>query len=126
MASVLDDPAVFQHYDAVRHSNRRETMRDEERGFSFGKVCEALKDFEFAARVEGRGRLVQDEHLRIAQVGASQCDFLPLSTRKIYSAFEPPSEHLFEAMGEPGDDVVGQALGCGHFQEQRLLDLVNL
>jgi hypothetical protein len=72
-------------------------MGDEERHFARSEFGEALEDFELAASVEGRGRFVEDEQLRVAQVGARKSEFLPLSSRQIDSAFEAATQHLVES-----------------------------
>ena len=63
-------------------------MGDEERHFAGGEVGKALEDFVFGAGVQRGGGLIQDEELRVAQIGAGQGDLLPLAAGKIDAAFE--------------------------------------
>ena len=54
-------------------------MRDEQSHLSERKLGKSLKHFEFAFCVERGRRLVQDQQLRIAQIGARQSNTLPLA-----------------------------------------------
>src|SRR2546422_2203036 len=40
------------------------------------------------------GRLVQDQQLSVAQVGARERHLLPLAAGKVHASFEPASQHL--------------------------------
>jgi hypothetical protein len=48
----------------------------------------ALEHLELAARVQCRGRLVEDHHLRVAHVGARDGDLLPLAAGQIDAGLE--------------------------------------
>ena len=60
----------------------------------------AHEDLVLGARVERRRRLVEDEHLRVAHVGAGERDLLPLAAREIDAALEAAAEHLPIARAE--------------------------
>src|SRR6185503_19444707 len=75
--ALLDDGAVLQHHDAIRHAHRRETVRDENRHPPTDELREAQEDLVLRARVERRRRFVENEQLRIAHVRARQRDLLP-------------------------------------------------
>ena len=73
----------------------------------------ALKQRVFGFRVERGGRLVENQDLGIADVGAGEGDALPLSSGKVHAAFESPAEHLIETPGKAGDDGTGTAFQRG-------------
>ena len=100
-------------------------MRDEECHLAFGEFGEALEDFEFAACVEGGGGLVEDEELGVAEVGAGECDLLPLSSGEFDAPFEAATEHLVVASGEFGDDGVGEAFLGGGFDVGLVVLLID-
>ena len=64
------------------------------------ELVEPDEHFVLRPRVERRSRLVQDEQLRRAHVGARERDLLPLPTREIHTVVEPPAEHLSVAVRE--------------------------
>ena len=47
------------------------------------QLLEPLEHLELGARIERRGRLVEDKHLRVAHVGARDRDFLPFAARQV-------------------------------------------
>ena len=50
------------------------------------QLLEALEHLELGARVERGGRLVEDQHLRVAHVGARDGDLLPLAAGEVDAA----------------------------------------
>src|SRR5579871_1809642 len=68
----LDYPAVFQYANAIRLTNRREPMRDQNRGYLARRFQDAFEDFGFAAHVELSGRLVQQNQAS-AHAHRAQC-----------------------------------------------------
>ncbi len=65
------------------------------------KLREALEHLVLRSRVERRGGLVPDDHLGLAHVGARERHLLPLTTRELDPAIEPPAELGVEARLEP-------------------------
>ena len=53
------------------------------RGPAAAEVAEALEHLVFGAGVERGGRLVEDEHLGVAHVGAGDGDLLPLAAGEV-------------------------------------------
>src|SRR5580698_3892491 len=70
MIAFFDETAAFEDNDAISHADGRKTMGDQERHFTFGQFGEAFKDFEFAARIESCGGLVEYKQLCVAEVSA--------------------------------------------------------
>ena len=58
------------------------------------QLLEALEHLELGARVEGRGRLVEDQHLRVAHVGAGDRDLLPFAAGEVDAGPEALADHL--------------------------------
>ena len=84
----------FEHDDAVRHAHRREAVRDDDRHAARHQRVEAHEDVVLGARVERRRRLVENEQLRVAHVGARERDLLPLAAGQIDAVVESAPEHL--------------------------------
>ena len=61
----LDDPAVVDHVDHVGGLNRRQPVRNRQRGATLHQVAKCGLDLAFARRVECRSGLVEHEHLRV-------------------------------------------------------------
>ena len=77
-------------------------------------VREALEHVVLGARIQCGGRLVQNQELGVAQVGARQRDLLPFPAGKLHAAFEAPSKLLPVTERQPLDHPVGLALLCRH------------
>src|ERR1700676_3917100 len=86
--TLLRNPAILENQDAIGHTHGRQAVRDQQRHLAFGEFGEALEYFVLGARVERGGRLVQDEQLRVAEIGASQRQALPFATGQIHAALE--------------------------------------
>ena len=84
-----------------------------------GQFGEALKHLEFAARVERRSGLVEDQHLRVAQVGAGQRDLLPFAAGKIDAAFEAAAQHLLVTVAGACAITSSARLFCADASKQR-------
>ena len=88
-------------------------MGDEECGLLFGKIGKSLKDLALGSSVERRGRLVQDQQLRVAQMRARQGDFLPFAAGQVDPAFEAASKELVVYSRQLLDYALGEAFpGC--------------
>ena len=60
-----------------------------------GQFSEAAENLKFAAGIERGSGFVENQQLRVAQVGASQGNFLPFSAGKIHAPVEAAPQHLF-------------------------------
>jgi hypothetical protein len=83
--ALLDDPTAVEHEDAVGSAHAREAVRDEHHGVPLGQPADLLEDLVLAARVERGGRLVEDQHRCVTEVGPGQRHPLPLSERQVAS-----------------------------------------
>ena len=75
--------------------------------------AKSVEDLALGSGIErGRG-FVEDQQLRVAQIGPGQGDLLPLSAGEIHAAFKAPSEHLPITQRKPRDDLGRHAFsGC--------------
>src|SRR5438046_9906121 len=79
------------------------------------QFLEALEHLELRTRVERCGRLVEDQKLCIAHVGASDGDLLPFAAREVDARSKALADHLVVSLGKLPDDLVRQAaLGGRH------------
>lgn len=65
--------------EQVAINERIEAMANEEGGAASHKAVHGLRDIGFGFRVEGAGRLVEDEDGRVLEKGASERDTLALA-----------------------------------------------
>ena len=63
--------------------------------FPVGQLGEALKNFVFAARIQRCGGFIENQQLRIAEIGSSQRHLLPFSAGEVDPAIKSPPQHLF-------------------------------
>jgi hypothetical protein len=82
VGAVVDDPPVLEHRDPVGERDRRRPVRDHERRSTFHDRRERGADLVLLRRVDGGGRVVQDEHGRVGQDGAGDRDPLALAARE--------------------------------------------
>ena len=64
------------------------------------------------------------QKLRVAQIGARQCNFLPLSAGKIDAGFEAPAQHLIVTANLRNHRVC-QALPGGGFEQFQIVNFLN-
>src|SRR5260370_767001 len=102
----------LEHQDPIRHPHRREAVRDQHRHPTLRQLRESQEPLVLGAGVERGGRLVEDQHLRIPHVRASERDLLPLTARELDAAVEAPAKHLVVAARDPSGDRVRQAAAC--------------
>ncbi|KFI56632.1 HAD-superfamily hydrolase [Bifidobacterium callitrichos DSM 23973] len=79
MSAAFDDAAGFDDHDAVRVADRRQTMRDDERGAPLHEPVHAMLDERLGAGVDRRGRLIEDQRRRIGDGGTRDGEQLPLA-----------------------------------------------
>ena len=60
MVAALDDAAMIEHHNGVGIAHGREAVGDDEDRAPFHEAIHALFDQRLRARVDGRGRLVED------------------------------------------------------------------
>src|SRR5919107_4414333 len=100
----VNHPPVFnlQPHVAVRQSSQ--TMGDHEDGAALHEALHRIHYHRLGLRIDGAGRLVEDEDGGIFQKGASKRDTLPLTTRKAEATFPNTS---FVSVGQLDDKLVG-------------------
>ena len=60
--AALDDDAVFEHHDRMAVAHGGKAVRDDEYRPALHQLIHALFDERFRMRIDGAGRLVEDEH----------------------------------------------------------------
>jgi hypothetical protein len=79
VGAVFEDPTLVQDIDPVGAAHRGQPVRHEDDAASVaGEVADPVEYLDLGARVERGGRLVEDDHHRVAVVCAGQADALPL------------------------------------------------
>src|SRR5690554_1698863 len=83
---------------AVGHADAGEAVGDEHHGAPLAELAEALEHLELGARVERRGRLVEDKHVGAAHIGAGDRDLLPFAAGEVDAVAEAAADHLVVAL----------------------------
>src|SRR5579864_7966303 len=81
-----------------------------------------MKNLEFTSGVERGCGLVENQKLRVSQVGTSKDNLLPFSTRKIQAAIETTAQHLFVTSRKSGNYIIRHALAGCRPQERQIVD----
>mmetsp|Transcript_10713 Transcript_10713/g.25405 ORF Transcript_10713/g.25405 Transcript_10713/m.25405 type:complete len:494 (-) Transcript_10713:604-2085(-) len=84
--SLLDQLALLHHADVLRAADCGEAVRDDNGGAAGHEPLECALDEPFALRVQGRGRLVEEEHLGVLEDGPGDCHALLLPARQLHPA----------------------------------------
>ena len=102
--ALLDDLAVLEHDDQVGVADRREAVRDDERGPAVQEAAERALDLALGADVDRARRLVEDQDPRVGEQRARERDELALAEREPRAAL---AELRLVAVLEPLDELVG-------------------
>src|SRR5438128_417923 len=98
-----ENPALLEDEQAVDPLQRRQPMRDDERGAPPCQSADRLVNPLLTLRVYRRRRLVQDQNRRLPHYRSRNRDPLPFSARELLA----PLPHLrVVAVGLPHDEVV--------------------
>src|SRR5207253_5749600 len=84
--AALDDHALLEHDNLVGADDRREPMRDHERGAVARYPIKRILDFLLGMAVERRGGLVEQQDRRTFENGAGDGDALLLAAGKFQAA----------------------------------------
>jgi hypothetical protein len=76
----LDDSSVLERHNPVGVADGGQPMGDEERGAAFHEPSQRLQQEPLGPRVQGAGRLVQDQDGRIPEKGPGDGQTLSLTT----------------------------------------------
>ena len=82
MPPLLDDVAVLHDENHIRLADGGQAVGHDEACPGLHHSVERLLDVRFGARVDGTGRLVENEHGRQAEHHACDAQQLPLSGRQ--------------------------------------------
>src|SRR6516225_9306662 len=110
VAPLLGNNPIFEDQDSICHFDSREAMRNQERRFTRCQFAKPFEDFMLGASIQRSRGLVQNEELRITQIGARESDFLPFSPGKIDSPFEPATQTLLIAVRKLANHIIRQTL----------------
>ena len=102
MSTGLGDLAAVHHEYLVGVPDGGEPVGDGEGGAVGDQVAEVVLDDGLGLVVDVAGRLVEDEHLRVAQDGAGERDALALPARELDAAL---ADHGLVAVVEVGDEL---------------------
>ena len=87
MPAPFDDFSVFEHEHLVGISNGAEAMSDDEGRSPAQKLFQRFLNEPFSASVDRRGRLVEDQDLRVEQNGARMTFFFYRKWRIFFEFF---------------------------------------
>jgi len=113
---ALDDPAAVDDQDGVGVPDRGQPMGDDERRPVFHDTGQGLLNQPLGLRIQGRGRLVQDQDRRILEQGPGQGQPLALADGENAAAL---ADQRVIALGKLGDEFVafrGRRRGDDFFQ----------
>ena len=80
MAALLDDPAFRHDHNAFRLLHRGQPVGNDQGCASLHQVFQGFLYQFFTFRIQGAGRLIQQEYGRVAQYGAGNGDALLLAS----------------------------------------------
>src|SRR6185437_9514415 len=103
LRAALHEPAVVEHQDLVRAGDRRQAVRDHERGAPRAQPPESIANERLALAVQTRCGLVQNEDAGIGQQRPGDRHALPLAAAQPHAAF---THHRVEPFGEAVNELV--------------------
>ena len=103
MAALLDDPAVPHHQDHVRLTDRGEPVRNDKCRAPFHQLRKCILDLHLRPGINGRGRLVKNQHRRPAKHHAGNAQKLLLSLGQSAAIFRDP---CVVPVRQPPDETV--------------------
>ena len=103
MCSLLGDLAGFEHENSVRGSNRRQTVRDQDRGLPSVPSFDRGEDLVLGAGVDRAQGVIENEDVRSLDQRAGDGDSLSLSPGERESPF---ADHGLVSLIEALDRVV--------------------
>ena len=104
--ALLDDTALIHDHDEIGIANRGEPVGDHERGAPLHQLRDAALDQRLRLGIDVGGRLVEDEHLGVAEQGARERDQLALSGREVRPALADLDGQGRRACPAPGQRPV--------------------
>ena len=113
MRAGLDDVPLVHDDDRIRILDGGEAVRDDQARAAFHQAVHGLLDVFFSARIDVRGRLVEDEDVRVREERTADGDELPLALRDVVAGV---GEQGLVSFGQGGRDLVDVAEGGGAFE----------
>ncbi len=104
MGSLLADLAVDQHDDPVGVPDRGEAVGDHQRGPAFHQVLQRILNLDLRLRVEGGGRLVEDQDRGVLEDGAGDRDPLAFAAGELRPLL---ADQRVVAHRQAHDEIVG-------------------
>ena len=104
MRPFLGDAPAFDDRDTVGERDRRRAVGDHERRAARHHLGQRGADLVLLRRVDRRGRVVEDQHLRVGEDGARDRDPLPLAAREREAAL---AEHRLVPLRQALDELRG-------------------
>ena len=104
MRPLLPNLAVYQDDDPVGIPDRGEAVGDDQRGPPLHERLQGVLDLDLRLRIEGGGRLVQDQDRGILEKGASDGDPLALAAGELRSLL---ADEGVVALRQAHDEVMG-------------------
>src|SRR5450631_1084060 len=98
-------------------------MGDQKRHLTGGKFRKTLEGLKFAFSIECGCGLIQNQKLRIPEIGSRQRNALPFASREIDAAFKASAQHLVVAFRKLSNHLQGLAFSSSFldvFQPDRL------
>src|SRR5262249_32285840 len=84
--SRVDHPAAVQHNNFISSMNRRESMRDHDRGSTLHQISKSPLNPSLRLSVQRGSRLIQNEDRRILEYSASNRNPFPLTARQLHTS----------------------------------------
>ena len=103
MGAAFDDATVVHYQNLVGIDHRGQAMRDDQRRAILRDAVELGLNCLLGARIERRGRFVEDEDLGILQDRARDGHALLLAARQLEAAL---ADHRVVAVGQTLDEIV--------------------
>jgi hypothetical protein len=97
MCADLGDGSILDDADAIRLSDRRESMGNEENRLIRWKTSEILEHLSLCFSVDCACRLIEYVDIRITIKYTRKCEFLPLTDRWLYTTSKLSTELLVES-----------------------------
>ncbi len=72
MISLLNDRTIFHHQNPVCILNRGQSMCHDKAGAPFHQFCKCILNLDLRSGINGRCRLIQNQHRRLAQTLPAQ------------------------------------------------------
>ena len=100
-------------------------MRNEDGHFILSQLGETIEDFVFGPRVQRCGWLVENQQLRIPQIGACESQLLPFAAGKVHAVRESATKHLIVMPRKLMHNLFCHALEGRGADTERIVPLLN-